>query len=63
MYNSMKIISETFESEGQETEALTIILDGRLKSIFEIIREEELHCDNSEILREIISIGINNLNK
>ena len=54
----MKIISERFDSSGKEIEALTILLEGRNKRMFDIIKEERGYSNNSDVLRAIIEVGI-----
>lgn len=64
MKNSMKIISEKFKSTNdKEVEALTIILEGRNKRMFDLIKEERGYSTNSDVLRAIIDTGIFNLIK
>ena len=64
MRNSIKIISEKFKTTNdKEVEALTILLEGRNKRMFDIIKEEKGYSTNSEVLRVIIEIGIINLIK
>lgn len=64
MRSSIKIISEKFKTTNdKEVEALTILLEGRNKRMFDIIKEEKGYSTSSEVLRVIIETGIINLIK
>lgn len=62
MKNSIKIIREMFKtSDDKEVEGLTLVLEGRIKRIFDILQEEKGYNDNGEVLRDIISNGLDKI--
>lgn len=62
MKNSIKIIREMFKtSDNKEVEGLTLVLEGRIKRIFDILQEEKGYNDNGEVLRDIISNGLDKI--
>ncbi|WP_066873527.1 hypothetical protein [Clostridium mediterraneense] len=62
MKNSIKIIREIFKtSDNKEVEGLTLVLEGRIKRIFDILQEEKGYNDNGEVLRDIISNGLDKM--
>lgn len=62
MKNSIKIIREMFKtSDNKEVEGLTLVLEGRIKRIFDILQEEKGYNDNGEVLRDIISNGLDKM--
>ncbi len=55
--NKLTILSEKFENEktGKSVDGLTLIVDGKIKEMFDIIIMNEETLENySEVLREII---------
>ncbi len=61
--NKVSFISEKFENEktGEEVEGITIIIDGKLKDMFDIIIDKEgIHRDYKEVMRDVLFSGINN---
>ncbi len=55
--NKLTILSEKFENEksGKSVDGLTLIIDGKIKEMFDIIIMNEETLENySEVLREII---------
>lgn len=61
--NKISIISEKFENEktGEQVDGITIIIDGKLKDIFDIIIEKEgNYSDYKEVMRDVLFSGINN---
>lgn len=61
--NKLSIISEKFENEktGEKVEGITIIIDGKLKDMLDIIIEKEgIYSDYKEIMRDVLFSGINN---
>ncbi|MDK2968630.1 hypothetical protein [Lacrimispora sp.] len=61
--NKLSIISEKFENEktGEPVEGITIIIDGKLKDMFDIIIEKEgIYSDYKEVTRDVLFSGINN---
>ncbi len=62
MKNSIKIIREMFKtSDNKEVEGLTLVLEGRIKRIFDILQEEKGYNNNGEVLRDIISNGLDKI--
>ncbi|MDR1548571.1 hypothetical protein [Lacrimispora sp.] len=61
--NKVSIISEKFENEktGEQVEGITIIIDGKLKDMFDIIIDKEgNYSDYKEVMRDVLFSGINN---
>ncbi|WP_312091614.1 hypothetical protein [Aminipila sp.] len=61
--NKISLISEKFENEktGEQVEGITIIIDGKLKDMFDIIIEKEgIYSDYKEVMRDALFSGINN---
>jgi DNA-binding protein YbaB len=60
--NKLSIISEKFENEkGEQVEGITIIIDGKLKDMFDIIiAKESIYSDYKEVIRDVLFSGINN---
>ncbi|MEC3248172.1 hypothetical protein P9159_16260 [Bacillus cereus] len=58
--NKVVMIKETFKNEetGELTPGVTIILDGNLREVLEIIMEKEGYSDYPEALKEVIFEGI-----
>ncbi len=59
--NKLTILSEKFENEksGKSVDGLTLIVDGKIKEMFDIIIMNEKTLENySEVLREIIFNGM-----
>ncbi len=59
--NKLTILSEKFENEksGKSVDGLTLIVDGKIKDMFDIIIMNEDTLENySEVLREIIFNGM-----
>ena len=60
--NKVNIISEQYENEktGEKLEGITIMIDGQLKKMFDIIFEKEgSYTDYREVMRDILFSGIN----
>ena len=60
--NRVSILSEKFENEktGEEVEGITIMIDGKLKSMLDIIIEKEGEYNNySELIKDFLFAGIN----
>ena len=57
--NKVVMIKETFKNEetGELTPGVTIILDGNLREVLEIIMEKEGYSDYPEALKEVIFEG------
>ncbi len=59
--NKLTILSEKFENEksGKSVDGLTLIVDGKIKEMFDIIIMNEETLENySEVLKEIIFNGM-----
>ncbi|MHA4217535.1 hypothetical protein [Bacillus cereus] len=58
--NKVVMIKETFKNEetSELTPGVTIILDGNLREVLEIIMEKEGYSDYPEALKEVIFEGI-----
>ncbi|HDR7354689.1 hypothetical protein RE438_04665 [Bacillus wiedmannii] len=63
--NKLVMIKETFKNEetGELTPGVTIILDGNLREVLEIIMEKEGYSDYPEALKEVIFEGIHHFVK
>ncbi|AHX17163.1 MULTISPECIES: hypothetical protein [Bacillus] len=63
--NKVVMIKETFKNEetGELTPGVTIILDGNLREVLEIIMEKEGYSDYPEALKEVIFEGIHHFVK
>ncbi|EHB62701.1 hypothetical protein [Paenibacillus lactis] len=60
--NKISILSEKFENEktGEQVEGITIMIDGKLKNMLDIIIEKEGDYNNyTEVIKDIIFAGIN----
>ena len=58
------ILNEEFENDktGEKVQGLTIIVDGKLKQVMDIIMEKDENYNNyTEIVRDSLFNGINNL--
>lgn len=58
------IVNEEFENDktGEKVQGLTIIVDGKLKQVMDIIMEKDENYNNyTEIVRDSLFNGINNL--
>lgn len=61
--NKISIISEKFENEktGEQVEGITIMIDGKLKDMLDIIIQREgNYSDYKEVMRDVLFSGINN---
>ncbi len=61
--NKISIISERFENEktGEQVEGITIMIDGKLKDMLDIIiQREDNYGDYKEVMRDVLFSGINN---
>lgn len=61
--NTMRIFTETYENEktGEQVEGITIMIDGKLKQILDIIiQKEEIYNNYTEVIKDIVFTGINN---
>ncbi|MED0993441.1 hypothetical protein [Bacillus nitratireducens] len=58
--NKLTMIKETFKNEetGELTPGVTIILDGNVRKVLEIIMEKQGYSDYPEALKEVIFEGI-----
>ncbi|HHY0836811.1 hypothetical protein [Bacillus cereus] len=63
--NKVVMIKETFKNEetGELTPGVTIIIDGNLREVLEIIMEKEGYSDYPEALKEVIFEGIHHFVK
>ncbi|MDR4944316.1 hypothetical protein [Bacillus wiedmannii] len=63
--NKLVMIKETFKNEetGELTPGVTIILDGNLRGVLEMIMEKEGYSDYPEALKEVIFEGIHHFVK
>lgn len=62
--NTLTMLKEKFENgeTGEEVEGVTIIIDGIIKEIFDSIMEKSReYNDYTEILRDSIFEGVNNI--
>ncbi|NMO95002.1 hypothetical protein [Paenibacillus lemnae] len=60
--NKVSILSEKFENEktGEQVEGITIMIDGKLKDMLDIIIEKEEGYNNyTELMKDLIFSGIN----
>ncbi|WP_342573564.1 hypothetical protein MHH37_14045 [Solibacillus sp. FSL K6-1781] len=60
--DKISIMSETFENEktGDQVEGITIIIDGKLKSMLDIIIDKEDGYNNyTELVKDLMFAGIN----
>lgn len=60
--NKISILSEKFENEktGEQVEGITIIVDGKLKNMLDIIIEKEDGYNNyTELIKDLMFAGIN----
>lgn len=60
--NKVSILSETLENEktGEQVEGVTIIIDGKLKSMLDIINEKEGgYANYTELVKDVLFAGIN----
>lgn len=66
MNRKITIISENFKNEknDEQVEGVTIIVDGMLKQILEIIREEGKYYDNNvSIIGDALLKGLDDIRK
>ncbi|MGG1221003.1 hypothetical protein ABE236_26600 [Priestia endophytica] len=63
--NKLVILNETLKKEGseEEVEGLTIVVDGVIQQMFEIIKSERGYTNYNEVLRDIIFEGVNSIIK
>ena len=62
--NVVTILNEEFENDktGEKVQGLTIIVDGKLKKVMDIIIEKDDNYNNySEIVRDSLFDGMNNI--
>lgn len=60
--NKISILSEKFDNEktGEQIEGITIMIDGKLKNMLDIIIEKEGTYNNyTEIIKDLVFAGIN----
>ncbi|PWA08147.1 hypothetical protein DCC39_15280 [Pueribacillus theae] len=59
----LTILAEKFQSgeNGKEVDGLTLIIDGKVKDIFEIIKSKQGIEDNTEVFKQIVVGGINQI--
>lgn len=59
----MRFLTEQYENEktGQKIDGITIMIDGKLKQLLDIIIEKEGQYSNySEVIRDVLFFGIDN---
>ena len=64
MKKTITIMTEEFENEktGEKVEGITIMVDGVLKQLFEIIkREKNQYTDNVSIVQDALMKGLENI--
>ncbi|MED4072314.1 hypothetical protein [Priestia endophytica] len=63
--NKLVILNETLKKEGseEEVEGLTIVVDGVIQQMFEIIKRERGYTNYNEVLGDIIFEGVNSIIK
>ena len=62
--NVVTILNEEFENDktGEKVQGLTIIVDGKLKQVMDIIKEKDENYNNyTDIVRDSLFNGINNI--
>ncbi|SHJ56349.1 hypothetical protein SAMN05444401_3300 [Clostridium amylolyticum] len=62
--NTVTMLSEEFENDktGEKVEGITIIVDGKLKEVLDLIKIRNKNYNNyTEILRDALFEGINNI--
>lgn len=62
--STVTMLSEEFENDktGEKVEGITIIVDGKLKEVLDLIKIRNKNYNNyTEILRDALFDGINNL--
>lgn len=62
--NVVTILNEEFENDktGEKVQGLTIIVDGKLKQVMDIIIEKDENYNNyTEIVRDSLFNGVNNI--
>jgi hypothetical protein len=62
--NTVTMLSEQFENDktGEMVEGITIIVDGKLKQLLDIIKlKNENYKNNTEVLRDAMFEGINKI--
>lgn len=62
--NVVTILNEEFENDktGEKVQGLTIIVDGKLKQVMDIIIEKDENYNNyTDIVRDSLFNGINNI--
>ena len=62
--NTVTMLSEEFENDktGEKVEGITILVDGKLKQVLDIIKLKNKDYNNyTDILRDALFEGINNL--
>ncbi|MEC1503970.1 hypothetical protein P9D64_21815 [Bacillus sonorensis] len=64
MADKITILRETFENgeTGPEVEGLTLMIDGKMKDVFDIlISQNDDYNDYTEIMRDIVIAGVNHI--
>ncbi|NPC91541.1 hypothetical protein HOO54_04590 [Bacillus sp. WMMC1349] len=58
--NKLVIMNEKFKKEGseEEIEGLTIMVDGIMKQVFDIIKFNKNYDTYTEVLRDVIFAGV-----
>jgi len=62
--NIITMLSEEFENDktGEKVEGITIMIDGKLKQVLDIIKSKDENYKNyTQVLSDAIFEGINNL--
>lgn len=66
MKKTITIMTEEFENEktGEKVEGITIMVDGVLKHLFEIIKQEKnQYTDNVSIVQDALMKGLEDIKK
>ena len=65
--DKLTMLTEKFQNDktGQEVDGITIMIDGKIKEIFDaiIISKSENYDNYTEVLRDAIFMGINEITK
>ena len=64
MNHIITILNEDFESDktGEKVQGITIIIDGKLKEIFDLLMQKNTHYSNyTEIIKDALFNGVNSL--
>ena len=63
MKKTISIITEQFENEntGEKVEGITIMIDGMLKEMFEIFKNNGKYENNASIVQDALMRGISSI--